>query len=223
MNYINNKYYIIIRDTLIVCLIILSISITKNEIKEEIKEVNKTIKVDLKGAVVNTGVYELNTGSNINDLLQLAGGVKENAYTNNINLSKKLKDEMVIYVYTKNEIKKYKEENKVDVVKNIEKEECICPKEIISNCEGSSIIEVNDTPNIETEDKEIVSETNNRININTSSKAELMTISGIGESKALSIIDYREKNGPYKNIEDIKNVSGIGDSLFAKIKDYITV
>ena len=50
-----------------------------------------------------------------------------------------------------------------------------------------------------------------------------MTLSKIGESKANSIIEYRESNGDFKTIEDIKNVSGIGDSLFESIKDYITV
>ena len=50
-----------------------------------------------------------------------------------------------------------------------------------------------------------------------------MTISGIGESKAKSIINYREEHGNFKDIQDIKNVSGIGDTVYAKIKDYITV
>jgi competence protein ComEA len=49
-----------------------------------------------------------------------------------------------------------------------------------------------------------------------------MTVSGIGESKAIAIIDYR-KNNKFNTIEDIMNVSGIGESLFAKIKEYITV
>ena len=50
-----------------------------------------------------------------------------------------------------------------------------------------------------------------------------MTVEGIGESKADSIIKYREENGNFKTIEDIKNVSGIGELLFEKIKNYITV
>ena len=60
------------------------------------------------------------------------------------------------------------------------------------------------------------------VNINTASKEQLLTVSGIGESKADAIIEYR-KNNPFKTIEDIMNVSGIGESLYAKIKEYITV
>ena len=50
-----------------------------------------------------------------------------------------------------------------------------------------------------------------------------MTVSGIGESKAEAIIKYREENDKFSSIDDIKKVSGIGDSLFEEIKDYITV
>ena len=63
----------------------------------------------------------------------------------------------------------------------------------------------------------------NKININTASKEELMTLSGIGESKATQILSYRESNGKFAKIEDIMNISGIKDGIFSKIKDYITV
>lgn len=62
-----------------------------------------------------------------------------------------------------------------------------------------------------------------KININKANKSELMELSGIGEVKAQAIIDYREENGPFISIEDIKEVSGIGDKTFEKIKDKITV
>lgn len=72
------------------------------------------------------------------------------------------------------------------------------------------------------ENQETNKETN-LININTSTKEQLQTLNGIGESKANSIIDYRTQNGPFKTIEDIKNVSGISETLYDKIKDFITV
>ena len=60
------------------------------------------------------------------------------------------------------------------------------------------------------------------VNINTASKEELMTLTGIGEAKALDIISYRDNNGLFNDISDITKVPGIGDSLYAKIKDFIT-
>lgn len=62
-----------------------------------------------------------------------------------------------------------------------------------------------------------------RININTASKSELCKLNGIGDVKASSIITYREANNGFKNIEEIKNVSGIGDAIFAKISPFIYV
>ena len=61
------------------------------------------------------------------------------------------------------------------------------------------------------------------VSINTASVTELTSLTGVGESKAKSIIEYREKEGPFKDIKDIMNVSGIGEALFAKIKDYIRI
>ena len=66
-------------------------------------------------------------------------------------------------------------------------------------------------------------EKENKININTCTKEELESLEGIGESKAIQIINYRKVNGLFQSIEDIKNVSGIGDAVYQKIKDYITV
>lgn len=61
------------------------------------------------------------------------------------------------------------------------------------------------------------------VNINTATQAELETLTGIGSSTALKIINYRKENGKFKTIEDIKNVSGIGDAKFEAIKNEIYV
>jgi competence protein ComEA len=68
-----------------------------------------------------------------------------------------------------------------------------------------------------------VSEEDGKVNINKASKEELMTLPGVGESRAESIIQYREDVGAFQNIEDIMQVSGIKEGLFEKIKDLITV
>ena len=67
------------------------------------------------------------------------------------------------------------------------------------------------------------SQAGKKVNINTADIYTLMSLNGIGEVYAQNIIDYRETHGPFKSIEEIKNVTGIGDKRFAQIKDYITI
>ena len=83
-------------------------------------------------------------------------------------------------------------------------------------------------PEDEVESSETLSSSSNsnssgKININKATEAELTTIPGVGASTAQKIVVYREENGKFKTIEDIKNVSGIGASKYENIKDYITV
>lgn len=170
------------------------------ETKEEKENVESNFYIDVKGAVKDPGVYLVSEGERVIDAIEKAGGLKKNANTSNINLSKRLSSEMVVVVYTNNEIKKGKNSLECNT-------ECNCEVIEINNC-------------IEREESK---ENTNLININTASTEELMNITGIGESKAKSIIQYREENGNFKVIEDIKNVSGIGDALFEKIKGSITV
>ena len=73
------------------------------------------------------------------------------------------------------------------------------------------------------EDSEIAAETVVKININTATLEDLQALSGIGEVKAKSIIDYREENGDFLRIEEIMEVPGIGEKMFDGIKEYITV
>ena len=61
------------------------------------------------------------------------------------------------------------------------------------------------------------------INLNTATKAELLSLSGIGESRAEAIIAYRETNGGFRKIEDLKKVDGIKEGIFQKIREQITV
>ena len=64
---------------------------------------------------------------------------------------------------------------------------------------------------------------NSLVNINTATKEELQSLNGIGDALSQRIIDFREQNGAFSDIESIKNVSGIGEKKFEGIKDYITV
>lgn len=80
----------------------------------------------------------------------------------------------------------------------------------------------NNTTYIVSKNKGCINNTNDKININKASCEELMTLTGIGEVIANKIIEYRSHT-PFKKLEDIKNVSGIGDAIYEKIKDFITI
>lgn len=133
-----------------------------------------------------------------------AGGLTDQADTSVINLSKKVTDEMVIIVYSREEVEKFKETKEIE-------------KEVYDKCNQKDENSLINNACIESS-----SNTSSKISINTGTLEELMTLPGIGESKAKDIINYRESNGPFNTIEDITKVTGIGESIFAKIKENIT-
>ena len=163
--------------------------------KEEVIEdlTVETVIVDVKGMVANPGVYEVTSTSRVNDVIQLAGGLLDGADTSKINLAKIVSDEMTIIIYSNEEI-----------LENYKNEVCIC------NCP-----DITNNACIDEEEK--------LVNINNCTIDELMEVKGIGKVKAEAIIEYRKNNGNFNSIEDIKKVDGIGESLFEKIKIYITV
>lgn len=185
------------------------VTIQKQEKTEEKNEQTKETKilVDVKGEINTPGVYELTSNNTVMDAINKAGGLTKQSDTSNINLSKKLEDEMVIIVYSKSEIKNMQEEDKIK-----------CPP-----CNNACVTEEDEKAKLDTDKTESTDTPSGKVNINTASSETLQTLDGIGEAKAKAIIEYRDKNGDFKNIEDIKNVSGIGDSIYEKIKNNITV
>ena len=183
----------------------------KKDVKKE-DNFKEEYKVDIKGEVNNPGIYTLDKSSRVVDVIEKAGGLSENANTTVINLSKKIMDEMVIIIYSNYEVENFKR------TKELEKSlinSCINGYESLKN---DACIDDSDTEGDDDNDND-----NSKVSLNNSSKEELMTLTGIGEKKALDIIEYREKNNGFKNIEDIKNIKGIGDSIFDKIKDRLTL
>ena len=164
----------------------------KVETSEPVETKNEEIIVDIKGAVVNPGIYHLEKNAIVQDVITLAGGLTKDADTSNLNLSKKVTDEMVITVYTHEEVKDLeKQEAIVETGKDNTQEEDAKPTGLIS--------------------------------LNTASLEELMTLPGIGESKGKSIIQYRENCGKLNKKEDLLNISGIGEKIYAELEAYITV
>ena len=164
----------------------LKIKKTTKESKKSQTEQEKFM-VDIKGEVISPGIYELENNSRVIDVIKLAGGLTENADTTVINLSKKIEDEMVIIIYSKWQVENWKETKEQE---KYLQEQCISPKE--GQTKNDACID----------NTEKITTTSSVININTATKEELMTLTGIGEAKAEAIISYREKT-PFTKIEDI--------------------
>lgn len=177
------------------------------------KETNKTNKnkivIYIIGEVKQEGVYELDEDSRISDAIEKAGGTKENADLSQINLAYKIEDGMRIYIPQKGELVQNKEkiEDKT--------QEIVTGKstDITTSTQVNSNLSTNKKSKTDIE----------KININKATQTELETLPGIGPSTAEKIIAYRKENGNFKNIEDIMNVNGIGESKYNKIKDLISV
>ena len=85
-------------------------------------------------------------------------------------------------------------------------------------------LHINDMPQAETQNStEDTQENDGRININTATEQQLMLLPGVGETTAKKIIEYRTENNGFNTVEDIMNVSGIGEKKFAQMKPYIKV
>ena len=144
----------------------------------------------------------------------MAGGIKSGGTTANINLSKKLTDQMVVIVSS---VKDLNDNQISQVIK--------CPGYNIDTCNADNqvvaIVENTENSNNNNNIDNLVP--SNKVSINYGTKEQLMTLSGIGESKALAIISYRNDNGFFENLEDLMSVSGIGEATFVKIKEDITL
>lgn len=174
------------------------------------KDVNK-IHIYVTGEVNNCGVVLLDEGSRIIDAINAAGGITSNANISKINLVYVLDDGMKVNVPNDNDLKnnpnfKYvtlgSGDDSNDSINNMK----ITGSEYDSNNSSSKY---NSTISV--------------VNINYATQTELETLPGIGPSLALKIINYRKENGLFNSIDEIKNVSGIGDSKFNEIKNYIKV
>lgn len=184
----------------------------KNQVKEDINIENEILVnnvstnenntnddiviIHITGSVKNPGIVKLKEGSRIEDAIEAAGGLTENADITKVNLAYVVEDGTKIKIPSASE-------------------EDIGDEDIIDSKSGDNIIIEENT----------ISSNNSiqTININKATEKEFETLPGIGPSLASKIIEYRNQNGKFGSIEDIKNVNGIGDSKYEKIKNLITV
>lgn len=159
---------------------------TENDLTDdtEIMPLEK-IFVDLDGCVKNPGVYEIDEGTRLHEVIELAGGLTKRADTTLINQAEVLVDGQKILIPEKSE------QDETEVQKDGAKNGAV-------TADG-------------------------RININLADADMLQEIPGVGPATAEKILSYREINGKFKTVEEIKNVSGIGEKTFEKMKDMITI
>lgn len=174
---------------------------TVTESKIGVVEDKKTITVHVIGEVNTPGVVTLDEGARIIDAINAAGGKTEEADLSRVNLAYVIEDGVQIYIPSVTEVREAEETEQEDYLREDA---------------GDGIIITSAT-------QESGEEKNAKVNINTANSEKLQTLPGIGESIAQKIIDYREQNGKFTSIDDIKNVPGIGESKFNNIKDKIVV
>lgn len=179
-------------------------STDRTELSDASSEETKTLVVHICGAVSAPGVYELPAGSRIIDAVEAGGGFLPEADEACCNLAEEIVDGCQIYIMTKTES---------------------CAD---GQTEKKAGIQTSPDSNMQTTDRNVRSNSataleNGLVNLNTADVAALMTLPGIGESRAKAIISYREQHGAFAQIEDIMKISGIKQAAFSKIKDKITV
>ena len=179
-------------------------STDRTELSDASSEETKTLVVHICGAVSAPGVYELPAGSRIIDAVEAGGGFLPEADEACCNLAEEIVDGCQIYIMTKTES---------------------CAD---GQTEKKAGIQTSPDSDMQTTDRNVRSNSapaldNGLVNLNTADVAALMTLPGIGESRAKAIISYREQHGAFAQIEDIMKISGIKQAAFSKIKDKITV
>ena len=150
--------------------------------------------VYVSGAVKQPGLYRYQGTARVCDAIQAVGGFQANAAEDSLNLARLLEDGEQICVLTKKEAARAKKKSR----------QAQQSEEAAEGDQGSG------------------NSSGGKVNINTATAAELMTLPGIGEAKAALIINYREEKGKFSKIEDLMQISGIKEGIFQKIKDNIT-
>lgn len=150
--------------------------------EQEEKSLQEWIYVDVCGAVRNPGVYRIEAGSRVFQVLEQAGGCTEEASLETVNQADLLTDGQKIRIYTKEEAGQME--------KKLQEEDPLL---------------------------------DDRVDINRAGKEELMTLTGVGETRAQAILAYRETHGSFSSVEELMQVEGIKEKTYEKLKDQIRI
>lgn len=157
--------------------------------------------VYVTGHVVHPGVVYLDEGSRVADAIEACGGMTDDASAESLNLARIVADGEQIQVQSVAEMEAASQ--------------TVVPSGSSASVASGPSSQVASGPSSQV--------ASGKVNINTADSSQLQTLSGVGESKAKKIIDYREANGPFKSIEDLANVSGIGEKTVENLREYICI
>jgi len=182
-------------------------------VQDQSKEIKKIV-VDLSGAVKKPGLYELDEGSRVGELLDLGGGTTEESsalwISKNLNLSKKLEDSSKVYIPFEWETYSFQEDEILNLVK---------PSDLSSNgSSNKSQSDSSESTNSQEDSSGDASSASSKINVNTATSSELDALPGIGPAFAEKIISNR----PYSDFLEFESKSGLWKSVSAGIKDLIS-
>lgn len=155
------------------------------------------VTVYINGEVNEPGVYELPLGSRLEQLLEVAGGVTDEADEDGVNIAALLTDGVQVFIA-----------NEEDTA--------------VQSASAPERSTINTSTTIDSASN-TTTDSGTLININTADRTQLEEIPGVGEATATKILAYREDNGLFLSIEDIMNVSGIGEAKFDAMRNVITV
>lgn len=176
-----------------------SMSISQRSKKNQAGEIQSLtastgdVYVDIKGAVLHPGAYQMAAQQRVGDAVQKAGGYTPEADPIQVNLAQKITDQMVIYIPRRGE--------KIPIVNSISGQNS-------GTTLNSMVTESN---------------SNGKVNLNTATLEQLKGLTGVGEKKAQKILEYRQQHGQFKSVEELKNVNGFGEKSLATLAEQICV
>lgn len=168
-----------------------------------------TVYVDVKGAVKHPGMYRLKGDARLMDAIEAAGGCVPKADKSAVNLAQKIKDQSLISI-------PYQHQKHGAIVKYPD-DAAATPASTAKDA-NSSVNQGQDASATGTSGAK-----SDKININTATATDLTKLDGIGEKRAETIIRYRTEHGSFKSVDDLKNISGIGEKTVAKLKEQVIV
>ena len=188
------NYRYFIRSVVVIMCVVFCVGCQKKSQETDLK----TVSVHVCGNVNQPGVYELQQDSRVFEAIEAAGGMTTTAAFSYLNQAELLKDGQQIYVPSQEEV----DSGKVTSTRNASESDETFSVQAVENVSGQD---------------------DGKVNLNTASKEELLTLNGIGDVRAQAILKYREEHGEFRSIEELMEVEGIKKGTFQKLKDQIKI